>query len=306
MANEIRNFKEYLSCNNIICNIQENDGQLVLKNLLDMLNRHFPELDIEEATTEVKKREELFPTVIAPGLAIPHARLEHLKYPLVAMACSPDGVSFGINGDTVNVMILLLTPLDEPNLHMQLMAALAMDFSAPDAINQVAKLPTPMEVINYFSGNEVVIPEYLTARDVMRESITTLNETDSLMEAINLFSTKNRDEIPVIDKDGDLRGVVSLFDLLKYCLPEHLLWMEDLSSIYRLQPFSDMLKASEDTKIADVMREEFISVNQKVPAIQLAKLFIVNEAQKIIIVDDANKLVGVVELKEFCSKFFWE
>ena len=307
MAEGNRNFHDFLSPNNIVCRSKAADGRELLVTLLDILKRHFPELDRDCALREVMAREELFPTLIAPGLAVPHARLPGLAEPLVAMGLSQEGVAFGSpEDDPVRVMILVLTPEDDPNLHMQLLAALAMDFSQPDAIGTVSHLATPAEVIAYFSGNLIAIADYLTAGDVMRENIPTLKETDPLRHAIAMFATSQAEEIPVLDREGDLRGVVALRDLLQFSLPEHLLWMEDLSPIYRFQPFADMLKSSGDTRIADVMREEFLKVDRDVPAIQLAKLFLVHHLRQLVITGKDGRLAGVVELKEFCAKLFWE
>ena len=297
---------DFLTPNNIICRAEDATGAELLNRLLALLKRHFPELDIELAGREVMAREELFSTMIAPGLAVPHARIPGLGAPLVAMGCAPEGVEFSVPQQPVKVMILLLTPLEEPNLHMQLLAALAGDFSAPDAIETVARLQTPSEVMAYFSGNQVLMSPYLTARDIMREDPVTLQETDTLRHAIDVFARSREEELPVLDRVGDLRGVVGLADLLKFTLPEHLLWLEDLSPIYRFQPFIDMLKSAGDTRIADVMREEFLQVDQEVPAIQLAKLFLVHGCRQLVITRSDGKLAGVVELRDFCAKLFWE
>ena len=104
----------------------------------------------------------------------------------------------------------------------------------------------------------------------------------------------------------DLRGVLTLTDLLKYSLPEHLLWLEDLSPMYRLQPFSDMLKTADETKVADVMREEFTSAPVDAPAVELAKTFLIGNLFQLIIVDADGKPAGMVTLKNFSAKLFWE
>ena len=161
-------------------------------------------------------------------------------------------------------------------------------------------------MIGCFSGSEHTMPTYLKAADVMRGNVVTVYENDTLQTAIRTFATSGIDELVVIDRTGDLRGVVSLTDLLKFSLPEHLLWMEDLTPIYRFQPFADMLKSSDDTRVADIMREEFVTVDREVPAVQLAKLFLVHQVHKLIITGPGGKLAGVVELKEFCAKLFWE
>lgn len=301
-----KHFHDFLSANNILCNVKCADRDELLRLLLSTLKRHHPGLDLDLAAREVKEREELFPTVIAPGLAVPHARIPDLSAPLVAMACSPEGVDFASEMGPVKVTILLLTPVDEPNLHMQLLAALAGDFGGEGVVDRVAAMKTPAEVIGCFSGSEHTMPTYLKAADVMRGNVVTVYENDTLQTAIRTFATSGIDELVVIDRTGDLRGVVSLTDLLKFSLPEHLLWMEDLTPIYRFQPFADMLKSSDDTRVADIMREEFVTVDREVPAVQLAKLFLVHQVHKLIITGPGGKLAGVVELKEFCAKLFWE
>ena len=130
-------------------------------------------------------------------------------------------------------------------------------------------------------------------------------ETDTIGHAIRTFATTKSEELPVLDNAGDLRGVLALTDLLRYSLPKHLLWMENLTPIYQFQPFAEMLKTAEDNKVADVMREEVVTVESDVPAVQLAKLFLVDKVSQLIITRD-GKFAGVVELKSFCARLFWE
>jgi CBS-domain-containing membrane protein len=238
---------------------------------------------------------------------VPHARMEDIDRLLIAMATSQKGIDFHVPGmPPVNIVVLMLTPADDPGLHLQVFAALAKDFMKPQVVQEVASLANPKAVLNYFTTTKVEIPQFLRARDVMKRHPVTLLENNTLNEAIEVFATKNLDEIPVIDDVHELRGVVSLSDLLKFSLPEHILWLDDLSSVYRFQPFSEVLRTADETKVADFMREEFITVHEDVPAVQLAKLFLVHKLSKLLVVNDAGKLAGVVDLKDFSAKLFWE
>ncbi|MBR7156533.1 MAG: PTS sugar transporter subunit IIA [Lentisphaeria bacterium] len=300
-------FADFLSLNNIICNVAANSQQEVLEQLLDALKRHYPQLDVEEAGAEIEAREAMFSTIIAPGLAVPHARIAGLPYPLVAMACSPNGVISGKHEEPVYVTILLLSPQDEPNLHLQVLATLSGEFSQLEKLRKLAMLSTAQEVFDLLKNGDTAndMPSYLTAGDVMSIPPATLQETDTLGHAIRTFATTQCEELPVMDSTGDLRGVLSIRDLLHYSLPKHLLWMEDLSPIYQFQPFAEVLKTAEEEKIADVMREEFISVDSTVPAVQLAKLFLVNKTNQLLVTKE-GKFAGMVELKSFCARLFWE
>jgi CBS domain-containing protein len=203
-------------------------------------------------------------------------------------------------------MILLLTPVDNPNLHVQVLSALATEFSAEGVTDKIANMASAQEVMDYFSEGKTAIPDYLKAGDLMEQFPDMLQEADSILDAVKKFAVTRSEELPVVDNAGDLRGVLSLSDLFQYSLPEHLLWLEDLSPIYELQPFSDMLKTADETKVADIMREEFVKAEITDPAVKLAKIFLMNKLQQLVIVDSANRPAGVVTLKNFSAKLFWD
>lgn len=305
MSNQRRSFCSFLQINNILCGVQESDGKVVLDKLIELLKRHVPELDIDYTRREIESREALYPTMILPGLAIPHARIPGLQEALTAVACIPDGCDFG-GSVKAKVMVLLLTPVDNPNLHIQLLSALASEFEKDGALEKVANLSSAQELLNHFSCGLSTIPDYLKAADLMEKFPDMLQETDSILDAVKKFAVTKCGELPVVDNTGDLRGMLSLADLLKYSLPEHLLWLEDLSPIYQLQPFSDMLKTADETKVADIMREEFVSAAIDDPAVKLAKMFLTGNLSRLLILDHDGKPAGVVTLKNFSAKLFWE
>ena len=298
-------FRNFLQINNIVCGIKETDGKLVLRQLISTLQQHTPGLDGEHVRLEVESREALFPTMVAPGFAIPHARIQGLENPLTAIGCIPECCDF--NGTTkAKVMVLLLTPVDNPNLHVQLLSGLAVEFADLETTNRIAAMNSPKEVYDHFFNEVDEIPDFLKASDLMEPFPELLQETDSLLDAIKKFAVTRTEELPVVDNTGDLRGILALSDLLRYSLPEHLLWLEDLSPIYRLQPFSDMLKTADETKVADIMREEFTKASADAPAVELAKIFLISKLSQLIIIDAAGKPAGIVTLKNFSAKLFWD
>jgi mannitol/fructose-specific phosphotransferase system IIA component (Ntr-type)/CBS domain-containing protein len=301
---DCNHFYDLLPCNNIVCASKLTDRDMLLNELLQMLKRHHPALDLDAAVREVTAREELFPTVIAPGLAVPHARMPDLETPLLGMVCTPGGVDFGSEMGPAQITMLLLTPVDDPNLHLQIISELARLFSDATMVDRVLECRTPAEVLELFGAHHHELKGFLTAGDVMAPPPVLLHETDTLADAIRYFATTKCSELVVLDNEGDLRGVLALTDLLKYSLPEHLLWMDDLSPIDRFQPFVDVLRTAREARVADVMREDVITVDISVPAIQLAKLFTMHQLRQLVILEN-GRFAGVVELKSFCAQLFW-
>ncbi len=296
---------QFLAEGNVICGLQAATSAGAIHELASLLTRHNPGIQLAETVAAVVAREQLMPTVVAPGLAVPHARLPGLRQLLVAMGTSPAGIDFQAPGmPPVKVVILILSPKDDPATHLKLLAALAKDFKDEAAVGRIAAIASPKALIECFAGTATQGRDHLQARDVMNATPVTLLEHETLEKAIETFATRGLLDVPVVDQEGDVRGALSLEDILRFSLPEHLLWMDDLSPILHFQPFAEMLKSEGETKIADIMREEFASVPETLPAIQLAKMFIMENQRQILVVD-GGKLTGVVNLHEFTTKLFW-
>ena len=300
-------FHNLLAEGNILCNTKSVTPESVILELCRLIQRNIPGYDAETVFKEVMLREKIMPTVVAKGLAIPHARVSSSDNLIIAMATSREGIVFENGKDPVHAVIVMLTPPDDPGLHLQVLAGLAKDFASnPKLVTDLANAQHPGEVIGCFTKNETAIPEFLRACDVMERGTVTLRENHTLKEAIEAFATSKINEFPVLDDEQELRGILSLKDLLKYGLPEHILWLDDLSSVYRFQPFSEVLQTADETKVADIMQEEFVSVREDIPAVQLAKLFLTKDIQKLMVINEQGKFAGVVDLRNFASRLFWE
>ena len=100
------------------------------------------------------------------------------------------------------------------------------------------------------------------------------------------------------------RGVIAIEDLLGLSLPQHLLWMEDLTPIENFEPFSELLRKDSETKVADFMRDKFVAILPETPAIQLAKIFLMQGIRQIQVVE-GSRFLGSVNLDSFISQIFW-
>ena len=83
----------------------------------------------EEIAEAVMYRERIGATVVEHGIAIPHARLANLKTPLVAIGRSKDGVACEVaGGEPVHFVFLLLSPLEEPMVQLELLGDISTHF----------------------------------------------------------------------------------------------------------------------------------------------------------------------------------
>ncbi|PCI00538.1 MAG: transcriptional regulator [Zetaproteobacteria bacterium] len=83
-------------------------------------------IDLDLALEVITAREKLGSTGMGHGVAIPHGRLEGLQEPAIAVAIHEQGVNFdAIDGKLVNIVVMLLVPNDDHQIHLGLLAKLA-------------------------------------------------------------------------------------------------------------------------------------------------------------------------------------
>ncbi|NUM54539.1 MAG: PTS sugar transporter subunit IIA [Candidatus Hydrogenedentes bacterium] len=301
---EIR-FSDFVRIENIRCPIIARDWAEAIRELVTLLHRNGGGFDLDSTIDRCLRREAASSTVIAPRLALLHVRVDTIDRVLVAVGIAPGGIAFPTKTrGTVEAIILLLSPRTDPDLYLQTLAAVTRDLHAESARERLVQCQTAGEVHEFFLESSGELPPHLLARDVMEKHAVTILETDTLREAIDAMCSQRLMDVTVVDEEGDLRGAVSLEDILRLSLPEHLLWMHDLTPLLRFEPFAELLRQDRDRKVADFMRERVLTVPPDMPAIQVAKLFL-TEGERQVRVVDGRRLLGTIELRDFMAMLFW-
>jgi mannitol/fructose-specific phosphotransferase system IIA component (Ntr-type) len=108
--------------------------------------------NVDEAHAAVVARENDLPTIVAPGMAMPHARLDTVRQIVVAVATSKAGIVYDANrpDNRVKLIVLTLAPKGAPGVYLQALSCLARICHDPATADTVAHLPTPEEVWTFF------------------------------------------------------------------------------------------------------------------------------------------------------------
>jgi len=93
-------------------------------------------------------REHQLSTHVGFGIAIPHATVPLLAAPLAVLGRSPRGIVFGESSETVHLLFLLVTPLEQPDLHVDLLGQLATLASHPELRERLLNAPHSDEIFS--------------------------------------------------------------------------------------------------------------------------------------------------------------
>ncbi len=300
-------FSSLFSPAEVLCQTEEKDRDKILLDLLECLAHKHGIGATEEAFQAVLARENDLPTIVAPGMAMPHARLDALNETVVAMATSREGVTYdpGQPNSRVKLIVLTLAPKATPGAYLQAISCLATICRNPSTADVVASLPTAEQVWAFFDKGGMVLPDHLRACDVMDPVPARLREHDTLASAIDLFVRHRLNELPVVDKDGDLIGVVSTYELLHTCLPDAVLWTDDLTPIMNFEPFAEVLRKENKACLAEIMTTHYATVEEESPAIQIAREISQQRTSRVYVVRE-RKLRGVASLETLLNKILRE
>jgi Kef-type K+ transport system membrane component KefB/mannitol/fructose-specific phosphotransferase system IIA component (Ntr-type) len=108
-------------------------------------------LDWRVIARAVWAREEVLPTGLGHGVAVPHARIAGIKIPFVAVGLSKQGIDFdAFDGEPAHLIILLITSDDDTQTQLELLADIGRCFADPDNVRRAVK------AANYTQFREVM------------------------------------------------------------------------------------------------------------------------------------------------------
>jgi mannitol/fructose-specific phosphotransferase system IIA component (Ntr-type) len=93
-------------------------------------------IDTAPVEDAVWAREEALSTGIGNGVALPHARIEGLKAPVIVAGISSNGIDFDApDGRLADVIFLMLTPKDDPGAQLEIASDIARLFRHPETLS---------------------------------------------------------------------------------------------------------------------------------------------------------------------------
>ena len=270
----------------------------VVRSLLEHLALNYGignvRLAIEEVVTNLEKDN---PHVL-PGLAVLYGRLEKVTDPLVAIATSEHGID--IAGQPAYLIVLVLSPVDMPGSYKQILHGITQACAEPDSPQRVAGLKSPLAVWQHFDSSGHRLPDHLKAKHIMSEVEVFLDSDDSLARAIDLFIKHKAPELPVLTPDRELIGVVTTRRLVKVCMPDYLMWVDDLTPFLNFEPIAEIIRNESSTWLREIMVSNYAQVVEESPAILALKEIGRRDTDNAYVLR-GRQLVGIIDLHEFLN-----
>ncbi len=141
----------------------------------------------------------------------------------------------------------------------------------------------------------------IQAKDIMTKEVITVTEDETLNDVLGLLSRHRFGGLPVVDKEGKIKGIISVTDIVHYSEKIDVVplinlsgWISpyaDPSSLFYLRKGQDAMHA---TTVGEVMRRKLFTAKEDKPLNEIAALMKRRRVNRVPIVDDEGKVVGIV------------
>jgi PTS system nitrogen regulatory IIA component len=114
---------------------------------------------LDDMIRVILEREKLGSTGIGKGVAIPHGKLKSIRNPILGFGLSQEGVDFdALDGLPVYLFFLLITPENEPGVHIKLLSQIAKLMKNDMIKDRLRQSNQPQQIIDILRSEEESIP----------------------------------------------------------------------------------------------------------------------------------------------------
>jgi mannitol/fructose-specific phosphotransferase system IIA component (Ntr-type)/predicted transcriptional regulator len=252
-----------------------------------------PGLTIETVEAAILAREALGPTVIAPGVACPHARIPGLIGAGGAAAVLANPFDFGApDMPPVDVAVVLIVPAERPPVALKLLAKVAA-FGDP-GLRERLKAASHAEAAAMLRELIFVIDTPLLARDVMRAPLCFLTPDTPVSQVVENMAALNIDAMGITSPDGVLVGEITSDILFTSGMPEFFSQLKSVSFIKEFDPFEGYFDQVARVTAGDLMSTDFALLDEEATILEVIFQLSVKRHAKVY-VQRNGKLTGVID-----------
>jgi mannitol/fructose-specific phosphotransferase system IIA component (Ntr-type) len=146
---------EVITLNLVKVPLKATDKYAAIEELVDLVDAAKLVADIGSLRQAVLDREATRSTGIGHGLAIPHGKCQGIDHLIAAVGKPQNPIDFqSIDGQPVNLIVLLASPIDQTGPHIQALARISRFMLSPTFCDQIDRATTPQEVYQAFRDHE--------------------------------------------------------------------------------------------------------------------------------------------------------
>ena len=143
----------------------------------------------------------------------------------------------------------------------------------------------------------------IVARDIMDTGFHTLAPETPISEAVNIFKQASQQEgrrlfgMMVLNGDGDLVGMLSMYDILLFMRPKHVHIWGKMDDIDLTGIIDQGLDKARSIRVGDIMSQEIVTIGPDTHKFLILDIMIKQHIRRLPVVED-GKILGIVYISD--------
>lgn len=227
-------------------------------------------------------------SLVIEGLMIPHARLEGLRHPFMAVGVPVEPFEAPVLFErdktaTVQLAMLVCVARTQNTLMLQTTAAIQR-LLREESVATLRAIKSPAKFIRHVEDTGIDIKKILIAGDIMVSEDVVVHPGDSLGQAVRALVASRSESIPVLDDRGALVGELRSADVLNVGIPSHLKLLSDTSLLDQFEAFEQYFEKEMALTVEQVMSRKIHVVNAHESVMSVALMLLRETAAKVYVV----------------------
>lgn len=251
----------------------------------------------------VVAREKQRPTGMGEGIALPHARIPGLPGFLLCMAIVPEKIVFGPGEEACNIVVMVLTPEEEPIVALKVMGAVAQSMQNEETKAALLAAKNSKEAYLLLQGSDLFLGDTVTARTIMRAPRITVPPEMGLRAVTRAMLTSHVEAAPVVNSEGTVIGEVLCDQLFKAGVPDFFGQLASVSFIRKFDPFEKYFEAESHATAEEVMNRDHCVMGEDATLLEIVFALSIKKHTKVYVVHEGH-LVGIIDRIAVLDRIF--
>lgn len=265
--------------------------------LVDLINKKIKlPVDAAEVKKIIREREALGGTVLPPGVAIPHGRVEGFQD--ILMGIWVPTTPLETDQGPLKILFFFITSKVGSPLYLPVLSCLGKYFSDSEFLDSLMG-KTALQIHDLL--NTMQLKKEITIEDIMTTDPVSCNENMSLAQLADLFYQKRLSFLPVVNNRNQLVGEVTIKDLLSNGIPDYVKRLGNVKFMKTLEPFEVMLRDEDRILIKEIMRPINRGISKDASILE-AVILITTKGFRHIPVMENEKLIGMISETDILQK----
>jgi mannitol/fructose-specific phosphotransferase system IIA component (Ntr-type) len=130
-----------------ILRVDGRDPQAVYREMAARIAAEHPDITANVLFDQIIEKETTAPSTLGHGVALPHAKLDHLTRTICAVALVPEGLELGTEEEPVRLVFMVASPPDKPEMHLAVLGEIARLCAVPEVRDQLVGESDPERVL---------------------------------------------------------------------------------------------------------------------------------------------------------------